>query len=273
MNLATVYAINTSLASREFRRYSGFMVSVDLSVIAAHLEGLEETIIHRLIDRAQFRENSAAYSPGGSGFNDTADRSLFDLRLRHQEEMDAAFGRFEVPEECPFHADLPTPRRNVALPESLLDPLAAAAVNCTPGIVESYLKFVSALCESGDDGQYGSAVEHDVLAIQAIGRRIHYGALYVAESKYRSNPAPCAAAAKAGTAGDQSALMNLITRAEVENQILRRVSEKVDYVQASLNPVARRRVDPQIVLRLYRDTIIPMTKKGEIAYLLARANW
>ena len=112
-----------------------------------------------------------------------------------------------------------------------------------------------------------------MLAIQAIGRRIHYGALYVAESKYRSNPAPCAAAAKAVTAGDQSALMNLITRAEVENQILRRVSEKVDYVQASLNPVARRRVDPQIVLRLYRDTIIPMTKKGEIAYLLARANW
>ena len=66
--------------------------------------------------------------------------------------------------------------------------------------------------------------------------------------------------------------MNLITRAEVEERILRRVSEKVDYLQASLNPRVRRRVDPQVVLKLYRDTIIPMTKKGEIDYLLVRAK-
>ncbi|MBU8913329.1 MAG: chorismate mutase [Spirochaetales bacterium] len=248
------------------------MVSVDLSVIAAHLEGLEETIIHRLIDRAQFRENPAAYSPGRSGFNDAGDRSLFDLRLRHQEEMDAAFGRFEVPEECPFHADLPAPRRSVALPESPLEPTAAAAVNCTPGIVETYLKFVPALCESGNDGQHGSSVEHDVLAIQAIGRRVHYGALYVAESKYRASPAQHSAAAESAAAGDRSPLLALITRPEIEDRILRRVSEKVDYIQAPLNLVVRRRIDPQIVLRLYRDTIIPMTKRGEIDYLLARAG-
>ncbi|MEE8440366.1 MAG: chorismate mutase [Spirochaetia bacterium] len=248
------------------------MVSADLNVIAAHLEGLEETIIHRLIDRAQFRENPAAYSPGSSGFNDAEDQSLFDLRLRYQEEMDAAFGRFKVPEERAFHTDLPTPRREVALTETPLDGAAAAAVNRTPEIVRSYLKFIPALCEAGEDGQYGSSVEHDVLAIQAIGRRIHYGALYVAESKYRADPEQYAAAAAAVAVGDRAALIKLITRTEVEERILRRVSEKVDYVQASLNPVVRRRVDPQVVLKLYRDNIIPMTKKGEIDYLLVRTR-
>jgi len=143
------------------------MISVDLGVIAAHLEGLEETIIHRLIDRAQFRENPAAYTSGTSGFRDAGTRTLFDLRLRYQEEMDAAFGRFQVPEECPFHDDLPVPHREVSLEDSPLDRAAAAAVNCTPEIVKRYLEFLPSLCDRGDDGQYGSSVEHDVLAIQA----------------------------------------------------------------------------------------------------------
>jgi chorismate mutase len=248
------------------------MVSIDLSVIAAHLEGLEETIIHRLIDRAQFRGDPPAYAPGSSGFSDEGNRSLFDLRLRYQEEMDAAFGRFQVPEERPFHTDLPAARRECVLPDSPLDRAAANAVNCTPEITRSYVKFVPVLCEPGDDGQYGSAVEHDVLAIQAMGRRIHYGALYVAESKYRADPAGFAAAVSAAVSGDQSGLTQLITRAEVELRILERVAEKVDYIQASLNSIVRRRVDPQIVLTLYRDTVIPITKKGEIDYLLVRAG-
>lgn len=246
------------------------MVSMDLSVIAAHLEGLEETIIHRLIDRAQFRENPTAYATGASGFSGAGALSLFDLRLRYQEEMDAAFGRFQVPEERSFHTDLPAPRRLCLLPDSPLHRAAADAVNRTPEITNDYLEFVPALCEPGDDGQYGSTVEHDVLAIQAIGRRVHYGALYVAESKYRADPAGFAAAVAAAAAGDQSILMTLITRSEVERRILDRVTDKVNYIQASLNSVVRRRVAPQIVLRLYRDIVIPITKKGEIDYLLVR---
>jgi len=244
---------------------------MDLAVIAAHLEGLEETIIHRLIDRAQFGENPAAYAIGSSGFTDAGDRSLFDLRLRYQEEMDAAFGRYEVPEERAFHTDLPAPNRQVHPPDSPLHRSAAGSVNCTREIVTRYLKFVSVLCDSGDDGQHGSSVEHDVLAIQAIGRRVHYGALYVAESKYRDSPAQFAAAVSAAADGNRSTLMTLITRTEVEERILLRVSEKVDYIQASLNPVVRRRVSPGVVLKFYRDTVIPMTKLGEIEYLLVRA--
>ena len=87
------------------------MSTLNLSTIAAQLEGLEETIIQKLIDRAQFAANAAAYRPGESGFASAGDKSLFDLRLRYQEEMDAAFGRFKVPEERPFHSDLPDPHR------------------------------------------------------------------------------------------------------------------------------------------------------------------
>ena len=38
-----------------------------LDTIAAHLEGLEETIISKLIDRAQFAQNLVVYEQGKSG--------------------------------------------------------------------------------------------------------------------------------------------------------------------------------------------------------------
>jgi chorismate mutase len=246
------------------------MISTDLAKIAAHLEGLEETIIHRLIDRAQFAENPGAYAAGQSGFTGAGAESLFDLRLLYQERMDAEFGRSSVPEEQPFHDDLPGPRRRIVLPESPLDPRASAAVNRTRALAGHYLRYVNTLCAAGDDAQYGSSVEHDVLAIQAIARRVHYGALYVAESKYRDNPGEMASAAGLAELGDTGPLYRLITREEVEQRVLRRVAEKVDYIQASLNPGVRRRVEPELVLGFYRDTIIPETKAGEVDYLVAR---
>ena len=243
------------------------MRALDLGLVAAQLEGLEETIIHKLLDRAQFAANSPAYDPGASGFAGVTDRSLFDLRLRYQEEMDAVFGRYMVPEERPYHTNLPAPRREVTLPPTPLQASAIRSVNLTPRIVTHYLSYLPLLCREEHDGQYGSSVEHDVLAIQALGRRIHFGSLYVAESKFRADSPAFTATAERG---DRSGLMKLITRAEVEERILERVREKVDYVQASVNTGVRKRVDPEVVLRLYRDAIIPLTKEGQIDYLLAR---
>lgn len=245
------------------------MITLDLNLIAAHLEGLEETIIHRLIDRAQFASNPDAYRPGHSGFRGAGGKSLFDLRLRYQEEMDAAFARYLVPEERPMHHDLPPPRREAQLPTTPLEIDDMDRVNVTPQIVRGYLEFLPRLCDvgPGDDGQHGSSVEHDVLAIQAIARRVHYGALYVAESKYRSAPdlyAPLLAA------GNREEILRTITRPEVEERILRRVSQKVDYVQATINTAVRRKIDREVVLGLYRDLIIPLTKEGELRYLFNR---
>ncbi len=248
------------------------MQSLDLGLIAAHLEGLEETIIHRLIDRAQFAANPVAYAPGHSGFRGAETESLFDLRLRHQEEMDASFGRYHVPEERPFHRDLPDAKRRVQLPESPLRIADLDVVNLTATIVADYLRFLGDLCAShdgADDGQYGSSVEHDVLAIQAIARRVHYGALYVAESKFRGAPD---AFVRLVAANDRDAILRLITRPEVEERILGRVADKVDYVQGTANRQVRRLIRPDTVLMLYRDTIIPLTKEGELRYLFNRTS-
>ena len=250
------------------------MVTLDLNLIAAHLEGLEETIIHRLIDRGQFAANPVAYAGGESSFAGAGQKSLFDMRLRYQEEMDAQFGRYHVPEERPFHRDLPPSRRTVRLPDSPLAIDDLDLVNVTPSLATGYLAYLARLCAGGpgapdDDGQYGSSVEHDVLAIQAIARRVHFGALYVAESKYRAAATTFDALIDAG---DRDAVIDAITRPEVEERILRRVADKVDYVQTTINETVRRRIDSSVVLDLYRDLIIPMTKEGELRYLFNRAR-
>ena len=84
---------------------------LELSNIASILESLEETIIFKLIDRAQFCSNPVIYKPGKSEFPGE-EKSLFELRLFYQETMDAVFGRFMCPEERPFCKGLPKPRRN-----------------------------------------------------------------------------------------------------------------------------------------------------------------
>ncbi|MBI9086681.1 MAG: hypothetical protein JEZ11_23990 [Desulfobacterales bacterium] len=239
----------------------------DLAQIASDLESLEETIIARLIDRAQFRRNRAAYLPGESGFTGEGELSLFALRLRYQEEMDACFGRFCVPEERPFNHDLPEPKRRVTLLESCLNIADYDRVNVSGPIRASYLELVPAICREGDDAQYGSSVEHDVYAIQAISRRIHYGAMYVAESKYVGDPAGFQAAVDAG---DTDRLLALLTRPEVERRILRRVVEKTDALQAPAKTNTRHIIDPAVIRRYYEGHVIPLTKTGEVRYLMNR---
>ncbi len=245
------------------------MITPNLDKIATDLEGLEETIINRLIDRAQFRRNHIAYQPGKSGFKGETKLSLFDLRLKFQEEMDACFGRFAVPEERPFNQNLPDAKRIVRLPENCLRLKDYNCINLTDKILASYLDLVPQICLAGDDAQYGSSVEHDVYAIQAISRRIHYGAMYVAEAKYVSNPA---AFRKAVEANDCHTLETLLTRQAVEQQILQRVQEKVRVLQAAAKADTRVTIDPGVVKAYYAAYIIPLTKEGEILYLLNREN-
>ncbi|EFK11727.1 chorismate mutase [delta proteobacterium NaphS2] len=243
------------------------MIAPELHLIAAQLEGLEETIITKLIDRAQFKANLVAYKAGKSGFDGVENESLFDLRLRYHEEMDAYFGRFCVPEERPFTPGLPLPRRKVTLPPSCLAIDEYEKVNLSAEIKSAYLDLVPRFCAKGDDGQYGSSVEHDVIALQAIGRRIHFGAMYVAESKYRSDPVRYRQLIRGN---DTDTLMQLLTRKDVEKRILQRVKEKLHHIQIEVNREIRIVIDPEDVFRFYRDYVIPLTKKGEVLYLLNR---
>ncbi len=243
------------------------MKQLDLDRIAARLEGLEETIILRLIDRAQFRANLVVYEKGRSGFEGAGDASLFDLRLRYHEEMDAVFGRFGVPEERPFTTALPAPRRRIVRADQDLAVDDLDAVNLSADILAAYRALVPRICQAGDDGQYGSSVEHDVHALQAIGRRIHYGAMYVAEAKYRGDPPNYRTLVEAGNTRELEARL---TRPEVEQRILERVAEKAAALQAQANMAVRVAVDPLAVQQFYRDAVIPLTRKGEVLYLLAR---
>jgi chorismate mutase len=238
-----------------------------LDTIAAHLEGLEETIISKLIDRAQFAQNLVVYKPGQSGFEGAGDISLFELRLRRVEQMDAEFGRFCVPEERPCFKDLPPSKRTTPPVPGVLAIEDFDCINMSEQIVAAYKSLIPQICALGDDGHYGSSTEHDVFAVQAIGRRVHFGALYVAESKYVSNRATYDALIDAR---DSVSIERSLTRPEVEERILQRVAQKVDHLQSQINPKVRRRIPAQAVLDFYRAHVIPLTKRGETAYLLHR---
>ena len=239
-----------------------------LDHIAAQLEGLEETIIYRLIDRGQFALNESVYRAGAHhGFPGFEDHSLLDIRFRMQEEMDARFGRFLVPEERPFSDDLPPPLRKPPRADQLFPISDYAAVSQNQAILSHYRLLLGSVCAGDDDGHHGSSVECDVAALQAIARRIHYGSLYVAESKFLAEPELYA---KHIRSKDQEELMRLLTRAEVEARILERVGEKLDRMQETVNTMVRRRLAPDHVMQLYRDCIIPLTKQGEVAYLFSR---
>ncbi|MBN2510663.1 MAG: chorismate mutase [Spirochaetales bacterium] len=242
-------------------------MEMSLNEIAAVLEGLEETIIHRLIDRGQYCENNPVYEPGMSGFSGGGDTSLLDIRLTRQEEMDSEFGRFTVPEERPFCGTLPGVKRQVHSDGYPLNIEDFNCINLTAEIKTAYLSLLPHICREGDDGQYGSAVELDVAALQSISRRIHFGAFYVAESKFRADSSRYRdLIAKEDRAG----LEALLTRRDVEEQILIRLKTKVNTIQSHINTLVRRRVSPEAIMQFYRDVIIPLTKKGEVEYLLLR---
>ncbi|MDR3011820.1 MAG: hypothetical protein LBU70_01245 [Chitinispirillales bacterium] len=243
------------------------MTRQNLDHIASRLESLEESIIHRLIDRAQWHLNEVAYAPGLSGFTGDETRSLFELRFYHHEKMDAKFGRFSAPEERPLNLDLPQPQRIVNIPETGLHIRDFNSVNIMQTILRTYHVLLPNICLSGDDGQYGSSVEHDVYAVQAIARRIHYGAFYVAESKFRADVDGYTELIKKR---DVDALMKKLTREEVENKIINRVKNKVKRLQAKINTLVRNTIKPEPIIVYFKNFIIPTTKQGQVMYLLNR---
>lgn len=244
------------------------MDMLDLNYIASRLEALEETIIFVLIERIQFMLNPSCYLAGQSGFDGEDTESLFSLRFRGQEELDARFGRFLTPEERPVNSNLPASRRNLIVSSRGLNIDNYDRVNLSPEISEAYLKLLPGICAEGDDGQYGSSIERDVICIQAVARRVHFASFYVAESKYRKDPQGYAALIREGRADE---IGRKLTRPEVEERILERVRTKSRRLQEISDFSLRRVLDPDAVTQLYQNLIIPLTKEGEVRYLMARS--
>jgi chorismate mutase len=183
--------------------------------------------------------------------------------------MDSVFGRFCVSEERPFCDHLPESKRKVTITDTFLRLRDYDVVNLTQEIKKMYIESIDRFCIAGDDGQYGSSAEHDVYALQALSRRVHYGAMYVAETKYQSDPEQYQRLIKSR---DTQGMDTLLTRKDIEDTIIERVREKVMRIQGFVNQTVRRIVDPEVFISLYRNHIIPLTKKGEIIYLLNRED-
>ena len=159
---------------------------LSLDNIRASLIRQEDSIIFGLIERAQYSINAAVYQPGGVDvpcFHPDGTRaSMLEFMLRENEQTGGKIRRYTSPDEHAFYPDsLPL----LVIPAmSYPNPLAPAAegININARIMDMYVNdLLPALCQEGDDFNYGSTGLADVSNLQCLSKRIHYGK-FVAES-------------------------------------------------------------------------------------------
>ncbi|CAN0391375.1 unnamed protein product [Ectocarpus sp. 12 AP-2014] len=252
----------------------------------------EETIIFALIEREQFRCNNAIYTDRTFRVNrsDAADiygrdGSFLEYMLCETEKLHATVRRYMSLEELAFFP--------MFLPEPILPPLdfprllAPNDVNVNDQILKRYVsEIVPMICEPGDDDQHGSSVVCDVNALQALSRRVHLGK-FVAESKFQEDSKTYQDLCRAG---DARGVLELLTNKAVEEKVLKRAFMKASTYGSDINdvPVSAEdakggdgaakaeqnfKVNPQFIVDIYRDTVIPLTKDVEILYLFQRTGY
>ena len=229
------------------------------------LTRLEETIIFGIIERAQFCQNRIIYQKNGVG-KELDGESLVGFLLRESERAYAKVRRYTSPDEHPFFRDLPAP----ILPAlHFKNPLHPNDININDRIRAAYEnEIIPFICSPGDDSQWGSSAVNDVMLLQALSKRIHYGK-FVAESKYRAQPEFFAPRIKSK---DRQGIVEAITDAGVETQVLERVVRKAATYSKELGAgPGQEKVDPELVRDLYARWIIPLNKEVQVLYLLERS--
>jgi chorismate mutase len=321
---------STSLSASTVTDTEGSKVTtaevLSLDSIRSTLVRQEETIIFAIIERAQYRRNSIVYENGGFGdlgiplgsnaeFFDSRKEplSFLEYMLMGTEVLHCGVRRYTSPEEHAFFPEcLPAgPLGALPLldyPTDLLSTIGgASSTNFNEILLKKYKDWmVPAITKKGDDEQHGSTVLADIVVLQALSRRVHYG-LFVAESKYRSDPEGYQ---RLVDAGDAYGVMGLLTNSLVEERVLRRSTIKaatygreplmtqlpeqkaaecggdVSFVAAAAasavasamealdnnQPSVQGKVDPAIIEEIYRDFIIPLTKDIEVVYLFLRCG-
>ena len=92
----------------------------------------------------------------------------------------------------------------------------ASAININDRIMTLYLEHILPnITQPGDDNNYGSSVTHDVWALQALSKRIHFGK-FVAEAKFLAERDLYTALIRAR---DADGIMERITDAAVEHKV------------------------------------------------------
>lgn len=250
--------------------------ALSLANIRARLIRLEDTVLFHLIERVQFPLNSTIYQPGAIPIPDS-NLSFSDWVLREQEKHESRIRRFESPDEHPFFEDAMQP---VILP-SLKYPkiLWENDVNVNAELKKRYVQEILPQCcikpdrpeRENAQENYGSAATADVACLQALSRRIHFGK-FVAESKFLSATENFVGLIKAE---DRQGIDDAITDKAVEKKVLERLKMKAEVYGADPMLVGEgeggmRKVDVEVVVSLYRDHVIPLTKVVEVEYLMQR---
>jgi chorismate mutase len=248
--------------------------SLELGNIRRSLILMEDTIIFSLIERTQYALNEAVYQPGAIPVpmytRQGRQLSLLEYLLRETEQVHGKIRRYTNPDENAFFPD--------ELPPLILPPItypevlwpAASPVNVNERILDMYIHhLLPEIAIHGDDGNYGSSAMYDVMILQALSRRIHYGK-FVAESKFRAQKEEYT---KLIQNRDSDGIMELLTDRAVELKVIERVKLKASTFGQDLNSGdSLLRIEPDSVAQLYDDWVMPLTKDVEVEYLLKRLD-
>lgn len=245
----------------------------DLNVIRGQLRQFETQIISALLRRAQFNENFSVYNKGNHGYQKYGlDMGLLDIMLHEDEKNKSRAGKFLQPEERPFTGNLPGLERNIDKFKSSI-PTEMLSINLTDKVMSEYVKLIPSISRKGEDeNNLGSTAEADIDCLNLISRRVHFGTFYVSERKFLDDKN---AYIKLAKDNDEAGILRHLTNQQVEDQIYQRVLAKADYLQADARlerPRYSNIVEPEVIADFFRDIIIPLTKEGEVKYLMKRAK-
>lgn len=94
---------------------------------------------------------------------------------------------------------------------------------------------------------------------------------FVAEAKFRKNPEEYSLYIGKK---DQEKLLEMLTVTKVEENLLKRLRKKAElYGTDSVDSASPRdKINVDLVVRIYREWLIPLTKQVEVEYLLQRLS-
>ena len=194
--------------------------------------------------------------------------------LQQQEQFQSLVRRYQSPDEYPFFPQ--------DLHEPILPPIKYPRilhendVNVNAKLKKAYIETIlPAACaqygreERGEAQEnYGSAATCDVMCLQALSRRIHFGK-FVAESKFRAETERFVRLIKDE---DREGIGAAITNEAVEKKVLERLRLKAKTYgrDPSIEAEGPVKIQADSVVKMYKDHVIPLTKEVEVEYLMQR---
>lgn len=180
---------------------------------------------------------------------------MLDSYLLQTEKLQAQLRRYQSPDEYPFFPDAVKDIKPILKPLDYPKVLYPNDVNVNDKLKQSYIDTIlpKACAHGGDRGEskenYGSAATVDVLCLQALSRRIHYGK-FVAEVKFQQETA---AITELIRNRDRDGINRIITDEAVERQVLERLRNKaLSYGRDPTKPDAPSRINADAVVEMYR---------------------